>query len=43
VIIVDPATNQVRWQYGVKNQPGRSANQLGVPDGIDFRPSTAAG
>ena len=43
VIIVDPATNQVRWQYGVKNQPGRSANHLGVPDGIDFRPSTAAG
>jgi outer membrane protein assembly factor BamB len=42
VIIVDPATNEVRWQYGVKNQPGRTANHLNMPDGIDFRPSTAA-
>ena len=38
VVIVDPATNQIRWQYGVKNQPGAGPGHLSVPDGLDFRP-----
>jgi len=38
VVIVDPATNQIRWQYGVKNQPGAGPGHLNVPDGLDFRP-----
>ena len=37
VLIVDPATNTVKWQYGVKNSPGRTAGHLYIPDGLDFR------
>lgn len=49
VIIVEPSTNTIVWQYGVKNQPGVSAGHLYVPDGLDFvppslkRPSLRAG
>ncbi len=41
VLIVDPATNAVKWQYGVKNVPGRTAGHLYIPDGLDFRPLPA--
>ena len=37
VIIVDPATNTIKWQYGVKNSPGRTDGHLYLPDGLDFR------
>lgn len=37
VIIVDPVTNSIRWQYGVKNSPGHTAGHLYIPDGLDFR------
>lgn len=42
VLIVDPATNQVRWQYGEKNVPGRTDGHLYIPDGLDFRALTVA-
>ena len=37
VIIVDPATNAIKWQYGVKNSPGRTDGHLYIPDGLDFQ------
>lgn len=37
VIIVDPVTNAVVWQYGVKGIPGKTAGHLYIPDGLDFR------
>ena len=33
IVIVDPATNRIVWQYGTTDQPGRGANHLDVPDG----------
>ena len=33
VVIVDPATNTIVWQYGTTDQPGSSAKHLFVPDG----------
>ncbi|HEV2953796.1 MAG TPA: PQQ-binding-like beta-propeller repeat protein [Candidatus Dormibacteraeota bacterium] len=38
VQIIDPATNKVVWQYGVKNVPGATAGHLNTPDGLDFLP-----
>jgi hypothetical protein len=38
VFIVDPSTNSIKWQYGVKNSPGHTAGHLYIPDGLDFRP-----
>lgn len=42
VLIVDPSTNAIKWQYGVKNSPGRTAGHLYVPDGLDFWQGPAA-
>jgi outer membrane protein assembly factor BamB len=42
VLIVDPSTNAIRWQYGVTNSPGRTAGHLYIPDGLDFRLPIAA-
>lgn len=33
LVIVDPATNAIVWQYGTTDSPGRTANHLDVPDG----------
>ncbi len=38
VIVVDPRTNQVVWQYGVTGVPGSSPGYLYKPDGIDLTP-----
>ena len=35
VVIIDPATRRIVWQYGHTDRPGRSAGYLFVPDGID--------
>lgn len=37
VIIVDPVTNTIKWQYGEKNSPGRTDGHPYIPDGLDFR------
>ena len=39
VLIVDPSTNAISWQYGVKNSPGRTVGHLYIPDGLDFQPA----
>jgi hypothetical protein len=38
VIVVDPYTNQIVWQYGHTKVPGTSAGFLHIPDGVDLRP-----
>jgi outer membrane protein assembly factor BamB len=38
VVIVDPKRNRIVWQYGHRAGPGRGANQLNTPDGMDFVP-----
>lgn len=36
VIIIDPRTNKILWQYGHTGQEGSRAGFLREPDGIDF-------
>jgi hypothetical protein len=38
VIVVDPATNRVVWQYGRTGVPGRGPGYLNDPDGVDLVP-----
>lgn len=38
VIVVDPRTNQVVWQYGHYGIPGEAPGYLYKPDGIDIAP-----
>ncbi len=38
VIVVDPKTNRVVWQYGVTGKKGREPGLLNTPDGIDLAP-----
>ncbi|MHB1854895.1 MAG: NHL repeat-containing protein [Acidimicrobiales bacterium] len=38
VIVIDPRTDQVVWQYGVTGQPGSSPGYLDQPDGVDLVP-----
>ena len=38
VIVVDPRTNQVVWQYGVTGVPGSTPGHLFKPDGVDLAP-----
>jgi outer membrane protein assembly factor BamB len=38
VIVVDPTTNRIVWQYGTTDHGGRAPGQLLVPDGISLIP-----
>ncbi|MEA2375737.1 MAG: hypothetical protein QOD53_2200, partial [Thermoleophilaceae bacterium] len=38
VIVVDPKTNRIVWQYGHTGRAGRRAGYLNVPDGVDLAP-----
>jgi Kelch motif len=38
VIVVDPATNKVVWQYGHTGKSGIAAGYLDNPDGVDLLP-----
>lgn len=38
VIVVDPRTNRIVWQYGHTGHPGRGAGWLAKPDGVDLAP-----
>ena len=38
VIVVDPQTNRVVWQYGRTGQKGREPGLLNNPDGVDLAP-----
>jgi DNA-binding beta-propeller fold protein YncE len=41
VIVVDPRTNQVVWQYGHTGVPGSAPGYLSRPDGADLVPPAA--
>jgi outer membrane protein assembly factor BamB len=36
VVLIDPQTNRIVWQYGVDDQPGTSPGHLSYPDGLDL-------
>ena len=38
VIVVDPTTNKIVWQYGKYRVKGKSAGYLNNPDGLDILP-----
>jgi outer membrane protein assembly factor BamB len=36
VVIIDPRTKKIVWQYGVTGHPGTGPNHLHIPDGFDL-------
>jgi outer membrane protein assembly factor BamB len=38
VIVVDPRTNRIVWEYGHTGVPGRAPGYLSRPDGVDLAP-----
>ena len=38
VIVIDPKTNTIVWQYGINDRRGRTDGLLFIPDGIDIKP-----
>jgi hypothetical protein len=36
VIVVDPRTDRIVWQYGHTGHPGRAPGYLNIPDGVDL-------
>ena len=38
VIVIDPATDRIVWQYGHDGVPGRGPGYLDNPDGVDMAP-----
>jgi hypothetical protein len=38
VIVVDPKTNAIVWQYGVRGEPGDASGLLNAVDGLDLVP-----
>jgi hypothetical protein len=41
VIVIDPHSNRIVWQYGVTGVPGSRAGYLDNPDGIDLVPPSS--
>ena len=39
VVIIDPRTNQIVWQYGHTGVPGTAPGFLNTPDGMDLLPN----
>jgi outer membrane protein assembly factor BamB len=39
VIVIDPQTNQIVWQYGSTGVSGSGPGYLNVPDGVDWLPA----
>jgi hypothetical protein len=38
VIVIDPVTNKIVWQYGHTGVPGTAPGYLNDPDGVDLTP-----
>lgn len=36
IVIIDPKTKKIVWQYGVTGSPGTGPNHLHIPDGFDL-------
>jgi Kelch motif/PQQ-like domain len=43
IVIIDPHTKRIVWQYGHTAVGGTGAGYLHIPDGFDFVPVTASG
>ena len=43
VIVVDPRTNKIVWQYGVTHKKGSGPGELNHPDGMDLRSAVLDG
>lgn len=39
VVVIDPQTNKIVWQYGHTGVPGTAPGYLNTPDGLDIMPS----
>ena len=35
VVVIDPATDSIVWQYGITDQSGTTPGMLSIPDGFD--------
>lgn len=38
VLVIDPRTNKIVWQYGHRGHPGTGPGYLHTPDGVDLLP-----
>ena len=38
VVVIDPKTNRIVWQYGHNDRPGTRPGYLDIPDGMDYIP-----
>jgi len=36
VVVIDPRTRRIVWQYGRTDRPGTGPNRLKIPDGFDL-------
>jgi hypothetical protein len=36
VVVIDPVTNSIVWQYGLTDTPGTLPGLLSIPDGFDL-------
>ncbi len=36
VVVIDPATNSIVWQYGITDVSGTAPGLLSIPDGFDI-------
>ncbi|HEY2632053.1 MAG TPA: hypothetical protein VGI26_06705 [Solirubrobacteraceae bacterium] len=43
VVVIDPKTNRIVWQYGHTDTPGTAPGYLHIPDGMDFVPAGPKG
>jgi hypothetical protein len=43
VVILDPLSGSIVWQYGVTDRAGGLAGSLNLPDGIDLIPPSLLG
>jgi outer membrane protein assembly factor BamB len=43
VVVIDPRTDKIIWQYGHTDVPGTAAGYLNTPDGMDFIPAAPGG
>ncbi|HWX73697.1 MAG TPA: hypothetical protein VNZ05_00225, partial [Solirubrobacteraceae bacterium] len=43
VVVIDPRTNTIVWQYGHTDVPGTAPGYLNIPDGMDFVPAGPRG
>ena len=39
VLLIDPSTKRILWQYGVTDVRGTGSNHLYIPDGLDQLPA----